>query len=446
MKMRLSVVGILLLHFVQPNLAQQNPLVLQGARLYTIRGGTIENGTIVLHNGKIAAVGKTGEVAIPEDANIQDVSGKVIMPGLVDTHSHVGIYPLPAVPANADGNERSGPLQSALRAIDAIWPADPRIRFAQAGGITTVNIMPGSGNAMGGQTAYVKLRGKTIEEMLIHKEGIQGGMKMANGENPKRSYGSRDQTPKTRMAIAALQRKLFLRAQEYQAKWDRYNRASKKERAKMEPPTRDLELEPVVEVLEGKRTVHFHTHRADDIMTILRLQKEFGFDLVLQHVSEGYKVADEIAKTGVPVSIITIDSPGGKHEAADFDLRNGAILEKAGVLIAFHTDDFITDSRLFLRAAALMVREGVSEKTALEALTINPAKMIHLDDRIGSLEVGKDADLVVLSGHPFSVRTHVLQTYIEGQLVFDRSRPEDLRYATGGYLVQDMYPRMEIEQ
>lgn len=424
--------------------AQDQPVAFKGAKIYPITGDVIENGTLVIHNGKISAIGDSNEVQIPDMAVIIDVSDKIIMPGLVDSHSHLGIYPLPPVEANSDGNEMTGPVQSHLRALDAINPADPGIRSALTGGITTANIMPGSGNVVGGQTAYVKLKGKSIEEMLIHKQGIQGGMKMANGENPKRVYGSKGQSPSTRMAIAALQRTLFMQAREYKAKWDQYNNTSKEEKAGIQPPAYNLELEPIVEVLERKRTVHFHTHRADDIMTILRLKKEFGFDLVLQHVTEGYKVAEEIAKAGASASIITIDSPGGKHEAAKFDLRNGGILEKASVLVAIHTDHPIWDSRLFLRSAALMVREGMSKKGALEALTINPAKMMQLENRIGSLEIGKDADFIVLSGHPFSVKTHVLQTYIDGEPVFDRNLTQDERYATGGYEVSADYPIMEV--
>ena len=352
-------------------------LVLKGATLYTVTDGIVPNGILVVQDGKIVAVGPSSEVTVPDGAVVRDVSGKVILPGLVDTHSHLGVYPHPRVPANADGNETTGPVQSVVRALDAIYPSDPGIRMAQAGGITTANIMPGSGNAVGGQTAYVKLRGRTIEDMLIHKDGIQGGMKMANGENPKRAYASRKQTPATRMAVAALQRQLFIRAQNHQKKWDAY--AEKKEEdEKAKPPDPDIALDPVIEILQGKRTVHFHTHRADDIMTAIRLAEEFQFPLVLQHVSEGYKVADEIARRNIPCSVIVLDAPGGKPEAIEMTLRNAAVLEKAGVKVAFHTDDPITDSRFFLRMAALAIRAGMSEAAALRALTIHAAEMLDL--------------------------------------------------------------------
>jgi imidazolonepropionase-like amidohydrolase len=422
--------------------ARDEVLVLQGARVIPVAGPEIARGVIVVRNGKIEAVGPMDSLRTPSGARVEDVGGKVIIPGVVDTHSHVGIYPRPAVQANQDGNEMTGPMQPALRAIDAIDPSDPGIRMALAGGVTTANIMPGSGNVMGGQTAYVKLRGDTVEEMVI--PGTIGGMKMANGENPKRVYGSRTQMPTTRMGTAALAREIFVRAQEYER-----SRARKQEATDTgsggkgeSPPERDLGMEPLVEVLRGERIVQHHTHRADDILTVLRLAREFGFRVVVQHGTEAYKVAGVLAREKVPVSLIIIDAPGGKHEAADYNPENAAILEKAGVKVAIHTDDFVNPSRFLLREAALAVRGGMSREGALRALTLNAAEMLDLGGRIGSIEPGKDADLAVLSGDPFSVETRVLATYIEGEKVFDRSRPRDLRYATGGFGVADRYPTL----
>lgn len=404
------------------------PVAFLNARIYPVAGPPIPQGTLVIDNGKIVAVGPN--VTIPQGAQRIDSAGKIIIPGIVDTHSHIGLSQI----GNSDINERSGPTQPALRAIDGILPTAENIRVAQSGGLTTVNIMPGSGNIMGGQTAYVKLQGRTVEEMLLVKDGVSGGMKMANGDNPK-GYGRRNQAPSTRMAVAALQRRIFIRAQNYKKKWDDFRSGKEK----TEPP-RDLELEPVVEVLEGKRTVHFHTHRADDIMTVLRLHDEFGFKVVLQHVTEGYKVAAEIARRNIPASIIVIDSPGGKLEAADFDPRNAAALQKAGVKIAFHSDDNIINSRFLIRSAALAIRYGLSKDDALRALTINPAEMLDAASRIGSLESGKDADFVVLSGEPFSTYTKVLETWINGAKVFDRSLRLDRLYQTGGAGVAERYP------
>jgi len=407
------------------------PVVFLADHLLTAAGAPIENGILIVSKGKIVAVGTKDQVTIPDGATILSLKGKTIMPGLVDTHSHIGIYPKPAVPAHQDGNEGSGAVQAGLRALDAIWPDDPGIRMAVAGGITTANIMPGSGNVIGGQTLYVKLRGETVEEMRIPDMKVLGGLKMANGENPKNFNFTRSkQPPGTRMKLTAMQREQFLKAQDYQKKWAAYRKAVEAGKEGT-PPESDLGLASLVEVLERKRTVHFHTHRADDLMSAVRLAEEFGFELVIQHGTEGYRVADELTKRKIPVSMTLIDSPGGKMETAGLLEENGAILEKAGVLVAINTDDFITESRFMLRTGAIAVRGGMSEEAALKALTINPAKMLHLDDRLGSLEKGKDADFVVVSGSPFSVYTHVDETYIDGRRVFDRSK--DWTYQTGSF-------------
>jgi imidazolonepropionase-like amidohydrolase len=407
----------------------------KGARIHTAEGPPIDNGVLLVEKGKIVAVGGP-DTAIPAGAAVIDLSGKTIIPGLVDTHSHVGLGSRPGVSANNDVNEGSGPVQSALRAIDAITPDDPGIRMALAGGVTTANIMPGSGNVIGGQTLYVKYRGRTVDAMTVLGT-VLGGIKMANGENPKGFNFTRGKMPPaTRMKLAALQREQFIKARDYQASWARYRkaRAAKKD---VPPPDTDPALDTLVEVLQRKRTVHFHSHRADDLMTALRLAREFDFELVLQHATEGYRVAAELAARKVPVSLTLVDSPGGKLEVLGLIEENAAILEKAGVLVAINTDDSITESRFFLRTGAIAVRGGMSEASALNALTINGARILHLEHRLGSLAKGKDADFVVLSGAPFSVYTQVLQTYIDGQKVFDRSRQGDWCYQAGGFAVAD---------
>jgi imidazolonepropionase-like amidohydrolase len=390
------------------------------ARIIPIGAPELERGTLLISEGRIAAVGPAASVQVPPGAQRIDLGGKVLMPGLVDTHSHIGGV------AGADG---SAPIQPDVRVLDAFDVRSSSIRRAQAGGITTVNVMPGSGHLLSGQTLYVKLRGgPAIDDFLITLEDGRpaGGIKMANGTNSLRPAAA-GPFPGTRARSASLAREQFVKAIEYR---DKLRRAGDDQEKR---PARDLAMEALVEVLEGRRTVHFHTHRHDDILTVLRLAKEFGFTPVIQHATESWKVAEQIAAAGAPCSVIVIDSPGGKLEAVDLSMKTGAVLEKAGVVTAFHTDDWITDSRLFLRSAALAVRAGMSREKALEAVTIAGARMLRLDGRVGSLAPGKDADFIVLSGDPLSVYTRVEQTWIEGRTVFDLSNPADRLHAVGGY-------------
>lgn len=399
--------------------AQERPTAFIGATIYPISSEPIENGVLIVQQGKITAVGGAN-TRIPGNAERIDVTGKVIMPGLVDTHSHIG---------RGDGGDASSATHPDVRIVDAIDARSDTFRKARTGGVTTVNVMPGSGHLLSGQTVYLKLRdADTIYDLLIEKDienGIIGGIKMANGTNSIRQ----SPFPGTRARSAAMQRALFVRAQEYQKKVQ----AAAGDASKL--PPRDLQMEAMVEVLEGKRVVHFHTHRHDDILTVLRLKREFGFKLVLHHVSDAWMVADEIAAAGVPSSIINIDSPGGKLEAMNLLFKSGAALEKAGADFAYHTDDGITDSRLFLRMAAQGVKVGMSREKALESLTLAGARMLELDHRLGSLDRNKDADFIILNGDPLSVYTFVEQTWIDGQKVYDREIPDQKKYSTGGYEV-----------
>jgi len=391
-----------------------------GAQIIPISGAPIQDGVLIVSGGKITAIGSRSSVNVPAGAEVIDVKGRVIMPGLVDTHSHVG---------GGSGADGSGPIQPETRILDSINVRDNSIMRARAGGITTVNVMPGSGHLSSGQTLYLKLRsGKIVDDLLIKdaQGNIAGGLKMANGTNSIRS-GSTGPFPGTRAKSASLVREQFVKAQEYRNKITR----AKGDATKL--PARDLALEILVEAMDGKRMVHFHTHRHDDILTALRLSKEFGFRIVLQHVSEGWKVADEIAAAKAPASIIVIDAPGGKLETVDLLADNGALLERAGALVGFHTDDYITDSRWFLRSAGLAVRAGMTRDKALYGMTMAGARMLDLQDRVGTLERGKDADFIILSGDPLSVQSKVLETWVEGMKVFDRNRPEDRLYAVGGY-------------
>lgn len=388
-----------------------------GARLIPIAGDPIQNGVLVVQGDKILEVGSAGEVDIPAEAKVNDISGKVIMPGLVCTHSHIG---------EVSGGDRSTPIQPEVRALDSINIRETRVEKARAGGLTTVNVMSGSGHLLSGQTIYLKLRdGNTIEDLFIYTEegDIAGGIKMANGTNSLKE----PPFPGTRAKSAALVRQQYIKAQEYR---DKIRIAA--ENPDKEPPDRDLGLEALVEALEGKRMVHHHTHRHDDIITVLRLKEEFGFRVVLHHVSEAWKVAEEIAKADVACSLIMLDSPGGKLEARDIDWKNGVELERLGVVTGFHTDDSITDSRWFLRSAGFAVRAGMSEDAALYGMTMAGAIMLDMEDRIGSLTAGKDADFIILSGHPLSVYTRVEETWVEGRKVFDLTDPDDQLWAHGG--------------
>jgi imidazolonepropionase-like amidohydrolase len=412
---------------------QDQPIAFVGARVLPIvtdgkDAAPIEGGVVVVHKGKIVSVGALAVTTLPAGITTVDVSGKVLMPGLVDTHNHIG---------GVGGADQAATIQPAVRVYDSVNPLDSGFRRAQAGGLTTLNLMPGSGHLLSGQTVYVKTRNeRTIEAMMIRDASGEptGGIKMANGTNPMRAAPFAG----TRGKAAAMVREQFIRAQEYQGKIARANGDPEK------MPARDLALEQLVLAMEGKKIIHHHTHRADDIATVLRLQREFGFRVVLHHVSEAYKIPEEIAaaqKTGpngrregvVGCSVILVDSPGGKLEARDMAYENAGVLVRGGVHVCLHTDDWITDSRLWFRMAGLAVRAGLDRAAALKALTIEGAMCMDLGDRVGSLEPGKDADLIVLSGDPLSVYTKVEQTWVEGVKVFDRSNPDDRLYAEGGF-------------
>ncbi len=392
-----------------------------GGKIVTVSGPEIADGVMVVRGKQILAVGVNGEMEIPAGAEKVDVAGKTLMPGLICTHSHLG---------GTAGGDGSDPIQPGVRVADSINVRDSGFKRALAGGLTSLNLMPGSGHLISGQTVYVKLRyggdgPERIEDIEYRDDDGKaiGGLKMANGTN---SIGSAP-FPGTRGKSAYLVRQQFIKAREYH---------NKKQLANGDPekmPPRDLGLEALVEAMQGKRIVHHHTHRHDDINTVIRLAQELGLSVVLHHVSDGWKVADEIAAAGMACSITLVDSPGGKLEALDNRWLTAGVLEKADVLTAFHTDDWITDSRYFFRMAAFGVRGGMSREKALEGLTIAGAKMMGLDQRIGSLDTGKDADFIVLDGDPLSIYTKVLETWVEGEKVFDRSDPQDRLYAVGGF-------------
>ncbi len=409
-------------------------VALVGATVHPVDGPPIERATLVVADGKVVSLSTAPP---PAGADVIDLTGKHVIPGLVDSHSHIGGGKL---------NDQLAPVQPGLSAIDAFDPTHVSVRRARAGGLTTINLMPGSGRLMGGQTAYLKLRDTAVVDEMLYcaapeaegappqrRAAICGGMKMANGTNPQGQGGD----PRSRMGAAFLQRKALLEGraraeliEKHRAVGDlpkRKQARARKGLAKLEP---DLPLDALAQVARGDRTVHFHTHRVDDIVTVLRLQEEFGFHLVLQHASECWKVPELLE--GANVSLILVDAPGGKEEADELLLTNAAAMERAGARVALHTDDPITDSRHFLRMAGLAVRGGMSPEGALRAVTLEPARMLGLNDRIGHIAPGLDADLVVLTGPPLSAWSQVEQTWVEGEVVFDRSRPADRALAVGG--------------
>lgn len=403
--------------------AAEGPVAFREGLVLPIAGPPIEKGVVVVEGGKIVAVGPAETTEIPADARVIDLAGKVIMPGLVDTHSHLG---------RVSGGDRSHPLHPGVRALDGVDVHDDSMWRARAGGLTTINVMPGSGHLMSGQTIYLKLRKDphSIEDWLFCEDpsrDICGSMKMANGTNSMRDAPF----PGTRAKSAALVRELFVQAQNYVTKKEQAGPDDEGKKA----TNRDLGLEAVAQVLSGERRVQFHTHRHDDVATIIRLKKEFGFDVVLQHGTESWMLAEELEAAGIGVSFTLVDSPGGKEEIMRMRMDAPALLEEAGVDVSLNTDDWITDSRLFLRTAAMAVRHGLSREGALEAITLASARQLDLDHRIGSIEPGKDADLVVLSGDPLSVYTQVLETWVEGERVYDASNPEHAKYNAGGWKV-----------
>ena len=405
--------------------AAEPVVVFSGGTVLPIAGPAIENGIVVVRGTKIEAVGRAGDVRVPRNAETIDTTGKVVMPGLVDTHSHLG---------RVAGGDSSGPLHPAVRALDAVNIHDDSLWRARAGGLTTINVMPGSGHLMSGQTVYLKLRHnpRSVEDWLFcddPTEDICGSMKMANGTNSMDG----DPFPGTRAKSAAMVRELFVEAQNYAAKLEDGKQDNK-------VPDRNLGLEAVLQVLRGERRIQHHTHRHDDIATILRLKREFGFDIVLQHGTETWMLADELAAAGIGVSFTLVDSPGGKEEILRMRMDAPALLEQAGVEVSLNTDDWITDSRLLRRTAAIAMRHGLSRDGALRAITLTAAKHLGLDDRVGSLEPGKDADLVVLSGDPLSTYTRVLETWVEGRQVYDASNPEHAKYDVGGWHVYNPSP------
>jgi imidazolonepropionase-like amidohydrolase len=390
-------------------------VVLRGGTVLTVTRGTIPNGTVVLREGRIAAVG--ANVPVPAGAEIVDVSGHFVTPGLIDAHSHI---------ANDSINEGGTAVSSMTGMEDVLDPTDINIYRDLAGGLTTANVLHGSANPIGGKNAVIKLRwGKTRGRDLLF-EGAMPGIKFALGENPKqlpRQLRAQPNAPlrypTTRSGVEFVIRDAFTRAKAYQKDWKEYERARASDRDAI-PPRRDLQLEPLVEILEGKRLVHAHTYRADETLMLMRLAEEMGFKIAtFQHVLEGYRVAKEMAAHGAGGSTFS-DWWGYKVEAADATPYNAAIMLRKGVLVSINSDSAEHARRLNTEAAKAIKWGGLTDEEALSLVTINPAKQLRIDSRVGSLEVGKDADVTVWTHHPLSSYAIADRVYIDGLLYYDR--------------------------
>lgn len=384
-------------------------MLIRNATVLTAIKGTLENTDILIQNGKIARIGKNLKAA--PNAQIIDATGKFVTPGIIDCHSHSMLDAI---------NESAYSVTSMTRVRDVLNPTDITIYRALAGGVTTANLLHGSANSIGGQNQVVKFKyGRPVEDFIF--PGAPPGIKFALGENPKRTNfnpnrGGQARYPQTRMGVMETIRDAFLRARDYKQSWDDFKAGKSKVQ-----PRRDLELEPLVEVLEGKRLVHSHGYRSDELLNLMLIADEFGFKIAtLQHGLEAYKIAPEIAKRGTGVSIFT-DSWSYKLEAYDAIPYDAVILWKAGVVVSINSDSDERMRRLNLDAAKVEKYGGVPEQDALQMITLNPAKQLGIDKKVGSIELGKDGDIVIWSAHPFSVYSHPETTIIEGEIYFDRA-------------------------
>jgi imidazolonepropionase-like amidohydrolase len=385
-------------------------VAITGGRIVPISGEPLDSGTILVTGGKITAVGP--DLDIPDGATVIDAAGGWVLPGFIEAHGHVGVHEEAEGWAGSDSNELTEPVTAQVRALDAINPADLGFRDAVSGGVLAVNVNPGSGNPIGGQTAALKCWGRTVDQMLLK---APAGMKSALGENPKRVYGERKQSPSTRLGTAAVIRAALVDAANYLAKLEAEQRKPDDERKHVD---RDLKLEALGRVLRKEIPWRQHCHRADDIATALRLAEEFGYDLVIDHGTEAHLLADILAAKDIPVIIGPLFTSRSKVELRNRSLDNPGKLASAGVTIAITTDHPVVPINFLAHQAALSVKHGLDRDTALRALTINPARIVGVDDRLGSIEPGKDADLVIWSGDPLDVLSRVTRALIDGEEIY----------------------------
>lgn len=395
------------------------PTALVGATIFTGTGQKIDNGTVLIRDGKIESVG--GNISVPADYDRVDAKGKWITPGIIDAHSHLGVYPQPRVNAVSDGNEATNPNTAQVWAEHSVWPQDEGFNAVRRGGVTSMLILPGSANLFGGRSVTLKnVPAITMQAMKF--PGAPYGLKMACGENPKRVYGSKGGAPSTRMGNVAGYRAAWLEAAQYAQKWDAY-RASE---GKGDAPARDLKLDTLVGVLKGEILVQNHCYRADEMAVMIDIAKEFGYKIsAFHHGSEGYKVADLLAREGICVATWA-GWWGFKIEAIDGVAENAALVHAAGGCAVIHSDDPILSQRLNQEAAAALaagrkIGLTISEADAIKWITANPAKMLGILDKTGTLENGKMADVVIWSANPLSVYALAEKVFIDGAVIYDRN-------------------------
>jgi imidazolonepropionase-like amidohydrolase len=381
-----------------------NPIALVGGHVVPVVGEPFV-GAVILRDGLIAALGPDAAVG---DATVIDVTGRWVLPGLIDAHTHLGVHEEGEGPMGNDTNEMTDPNTAQVRALDAIFPEDQGFADAVASGVLAVNVNPGSGNPIGGQTLALRTWGATVDAMVLRSPS---GMKSALGENPKRVYGDRKQMPSTRLGTAAVIRQAFADTIDYTARLAAFDGTGA-------PPARNLKLEALALVLAREIPWRQHCHRVDDIATAIRIASEFGYDLVLDHGTEAHLLADSLAAAGIPVLIGPLLTSRSKMEVRRRSLANPGILDAAGVAISIITDHPVVPIDLLHVQAALAVREGLDPVAALRALTINPGRVMGVDDRLGSLEVGKDASVCVWTGSPIDASSKVLRSFMAGREIY----------------------------
>jgi imidazolonepropionase-like amidohydrolase len=394
-------------------------VAITGGRIVPVDGDPIDGGTVLVVDGTITAVGP--DVEVPDGVEVVDAAGQWVLPGFLDPHAHVGVHEEGEGAAGNDTNEMTDPNGARLRALDAINPADIGFRDALSGGVTSVVVKPGSGNPIGGQTVAIKTWGRIVDEMVVKSPC---SVKSALGENPKRVYGERKQLPSTRLGVAAVIRDALTKAQDYRMRRDAAA-------AKGDPFDRDPTSEVLVQVLDGELPWSQHTHRADDIATALRLAEEFGYRLIVNHATEGFFLADVLAERGVPCVVGPMFSTRSKVELRERTLANPGRLARAGVLVAITTDHPVVAIDFLVHQATFAVKEGMDRADALRAITVNPAKIMGLDERVGALRPGLDGDVVIWDGDPLDVMSRAQRVYVNGV--------EAYRWADGARLVTSPY-------